>query len=221
MNNCSTELKREMVNAAWKRNSLFAKWIEIVNSVVFVIILLISLICLVKNNTPIFSFISDDVIQILSLISIILSVVFTYIFKSSEYKNNSQRLCDLKKLDDSDFEKQFLIFIDLITEIDVARARYDRYFELKAQGKHLNESDDRIRPVDMLTIMRQRLILIVLSLEAFLSVALVYFIVMSKLYTLAITGVILFMIVVAIVAMLYDSRYMLRNEVKLDEMYKD
>ena len=222
MINCSTELKREMVNAAWKRNSLFAKWIEIVNSVVFVIILLISLICLVKNNTPIFSFISDDVIQILSLISIILSVVFTYIFKSSEYKNNSQRLCNLKSLEQAAFEMQFPIFMDLITDIDIARARYDTFVALKVQNKHMNQIEsDRIRPVDKLIITRQRLILIVFCLEIFILAWLLYFLVTSKTATLCIFGSISLMIVIVIAAVLYDSCYFSLYNKKFSKWYQN
>lgn len=222
MINCSTELKREMVNAAWKRNSLFAKWIEIVNSVVFVIILLISLICLVKNNTPIFSFISDDVIQILSLISIILSVVFTYIFKSSEYKNNSQRLCNLKSMGQAAFEMQFPIFMDLITDIDIARARYDTFVALRSENKHLGQIEsDRIRPVDRLIMMRQRLILIVFCLEIFILAWLLYFLVTSKTATLCIFGSISLMIVIVIVAVLYDSCYFSLNNKKFSKWYQN
>lgn len=217
--NMSYQLKLEILNAVRKRNRMFAIWIDLCGTISFLILLTISLINATELRELIFG---DDehLPYIITILSIVLSVSFDFVFKADRYKKNVELIDKIIKHSSMrcKFNKYFIKAIPLITEMDVARARFDYCKKLKVHKKlHLQIEEDKLQPVDILTMNRQLYIIIVLILEIVLFITLLVFLALDRIIAIPI---LIMMVLIGIISMIIDSGGMKRAEKKIRKIYE-
>lgn len=214
----SDELKQEILKAVRKRNEMFAKWIDLCSSIAFLIILIISLFNATELN-KLFA-ISKEAVNIITIFTIIVSVSFDFIFKSDKYKENVFIINEVLKSASckEKFDEKFNDIIHLIDELDVARARNDNSKNLKAHNKLKSQIEaDKLQPLDLLAMNRQRHIIIVLLLEIILFIGVLISLTKSLIVTFVLVAV---MIIIGLVFMIIDSGEIDRAEKEIKKMYQ-
>lgn len=175
--NMSYEMNLEILNAARKRNEMFAKWIELCSTIAFLLVSVVALINISELDRILFGE-NETIMDGISIFTVMLSISFDFIFKSDKYKENLIVINDIFKLstDKVKFEEEFIKNISLIKEIDVARARNDVCINLKVHNLLEKQLDaDKLQPVDLIAIDRARYIIISLIVEIILFFVLLIF----------------------------------------------
>ena len=216
--NISYELKLEVINAVKKRNQMFGNWIDSCSVIAFLLVSIIALI----NTTTLKQIIFGDnqtAADLITIFTVIVSICFDFILKSDKYKENLFIVNEILKASQTpvEFDKVFSQNINIITEIDVARARYDTCIKLKAHNLLSSQiNEDKLQPVDLLTIVRKQNIIIAMILEI---VLLILLFALSYLFPILLYIILPTMLIAGLIFMIIDIGSLKRAEKKVIKLY--
>lgn len=218
--NISYELKLEVLNAVRKRNLMFAKWIDLCSTIAFIVVAIFALFDATSLEDVYFAN-NEYILNTITIATVILSLCFDFIFKSDKYKENTYLVNDILKQSNSseNLNRVFEKLIPLIDELDIARARNDYCKKLKALDRlNTQKDEDRLQPVDIVLINRQRYIIIVLLVEIILFIGMFIVIpINSKLLYL----ILLTMVFIGCLFMIIDANGEKRAIKQVEEIYKN
>lgn len=215
----SYDLKLEIVNAVKKRNEMFARWIDLCSKIAFLLVLIAALI----NATSLKEYMFSDreyLLDVVTIFTVLLSICFDFVFRSETYKENLSVMNNLQKisLQQSAFENAFMENVHLVKEIDVARARHDICMRLKAQHRLCTQCEkDKLQPVDIITMKRQRYIISVLIIEVILLLGMLVFLNTVPLLMYIIPSV---MLIIGLLFMLLDAVGGKKAEKQVEKIYE-
>lgn len=200
----SYKLKLEILNAVKKRNIMFAKWIDLCSTIAFILLAVLALINATSLKENVFGS-NTYMFDIVTIFTIIVSICFDFIFKSDKYKENVFIVNKIIEIsyDVDVFDDEFKRITSMIKEIDVARARYDYCSSLQAENcLNVQAIDDRLRPVDLITMNRERYTIIAVILEIILFVGMLVYMHSYPILLYIIPAV---MLLVGVIFMLIDA----------------